>query len=119
MAKSPTPVAALEPEMPIEQKPAKSLGPLRMIWRMALSYPREIVFALIALLVTSMSTIAIPMRFKAVVDQAFGPGAKVEAINHAYSNDAPWPTLLRGHALGFAGTLPPLSRALWRHAAGV
>ncbi|MBK6416131.1 FAD-dependent oxidoreductase [Thermomonas sp.] len=42
-----------------------------------------------------------------------------EAINHAYSNDAPWPTLLRGHALGFAGKLPPLSRALWRHAAGV
>jgi 2-octaprenyl-3-methyl-6-methoxy-1,4-benzoquinol hydroxylase len=42
-----------------------------------------------------------------------------EAINLAYSNDALWPTLLRGHALGFAGNLPPLSRALWRHAAGV
>ncbi len=41
-----------------------------------------------------------------------------DAINRAYSNDALWPTLLRGHALGIAGKLPPLSRALWRHAAG-
>ncbi len=42
-----------------------------------------------------------------------------EAINRAYSNGAMWPTLLRGHALGLANRLPPLSRALWRHAAGV
>ena len=41
------------------------------------------------------------------------------AINRIYSNDALWPTLLRGHALGIAGKLPPLARALWRHAAGV
>lgn len=41
------------------------------------------------------------------------------AINRIYSNDALWPTLLRGHALGIAGKLPPLTRALWRHAAGV
>lgn len=42
-----------------------------------------------------------------------------EAINRAYSNDALWPTLLRGHALGIAGKLPPITRALWRHAAGI
>lgn len=42
-----------------------------------------------------------------------------EAINRVYSNDALWPTLLRGHALGLANRLPPLSRALWRHAAGI
>ncbi|MFS8136664.1 MAG: FAD-dependent oxidoreductase [Thermomonas sp.] len=42
-----------------------------------------------------------------------------DAINRAYSNDAMWPTLLRGHALGIAGKLLPLSRALWQHAAGV
>ena len=42
-----------------------------------------------------------------------------EAINRTYSNDALWPTLLRGQALGIAGKLPPLARALWRHAAGV
>ena len=41
------------------------------------------------------------------------------AINRVYSNDIPAATLLRGHALGMAGALPPLSRALWRHAAGI
>ncbi len=42
-----------------------------------------------------------------------------DAINRAYSSDALLPTLLRGHALGLAGRLSPLSRALWRRAAGV
>ncbi|MEO6155135.1 MAG: FAD-dependent monooxygenase, partial [Thermomonas sp.] len=42
-----------------------------------------------------------------------------EAINRIYGSDAMLPTLLRGHALGIAGKLPPLSRALWRHAAGL
>lgn len=42
-----------------------------------------------------------------------------ETINRVYSNDGLWTTLLRGHALGIAGKLPPLSRALWRHAAGI
>lgn len=42
-----------------------------------------------------------------------------DAINRGYSNDAMWPTLLRGHALGIAGKLPPLSRVLWRRAAGL
>ena len=42
-----------------------------------------------------------------------------ETINRVYSNDGLLPTLLRGHALGIANRLPPLSRALWRHAAGI
>ena len=42
-----------------------------------------------------------------------------EAVNRVYSNDALLPTLLRGHALGIAGKLPPLAHAFWRHAAGV
>lgn len=42
-----------------------------------------------------------------------------EAINRAFSNDAMLPTLLRGHALGLAGRLPPLTRLLWERAAGV
>ena len=41
------------------------------------------------------------------------------AINRVFSNDAVAATLLRGHALGLAGRLAPLNRALWRHAAGV
>lgn len=41
-----------------------------------------------------------------------------EAINRVFSNDAMLPTLLRGHALGLAGRLPPLTRLLWKRAAG-
>ncbi|WP_330946237.1 FAD-dependent oxidoreductase [Thermomonas sp. LB-4] len=50
-------------------------------------------------------------------DNALGAHA-FEAINRVFSNDALLPTLLRGHALGLAGRMPPLVRALWRHAAG-
>lgn len=41
------------------------------------------------------------------------------AINRMFSNDGLASTLLRGPALGLAGKLVPLNRALWRHAAGV
>ena len=50
-------------------------------------------------------------------DNALGAHA-FDAINRVFSNDALLPTLLRGHALGLAGRMPPLLRALWRHAAG-
>lgn len=42
-----------------------------------------------------------------------------EAINRAFSNDALLPTLLRGPVLGLAGRLPPLTRLLWKKAAGL
>ena len=42
-----------------------------------------------------------------------------EALNRAFSNDALLPTLLRGQALGLAGRLPPLTRLLWKRAAGL
>ena len=49
----------------------------------------------------------------AVSAQAF------ERINQFFSNDAPAATLLRGPILGLAGKLPPLTRMLWRRAAGL
>ncbi|HUH89337.1 MAG TPA: FAD-dependent oxidoreductase [Lysobacter sp.] len=42
-----------------------------------------------------------------------------EALNRVFSNDDVVPTLMRGHLLGLAGRVPPLTRALWRHAAGL
>jgi len=42
-----------------------------------------------------------------------------EAINWLYSNEHPAAVLVRGPLLGLAGRLPPVRRALWRHAAGV
>jgi ATP-binding cassette subfamily B protein len=68
----------------LEAKPARSLGPLRMIWRLTLGYPRQIVIALLALLTTSAATIAIPARFKAIIDEAFGPHAAAATIDNAF-----------------------------------
>jgi 2-octaprenyl-3-methyl-6-methoxy-1,4-benzoquinol hydroxylase len=42
-----------------------------------------------------------------------------EAINRVFSNEAMLATLVRGPLLGLAGRLPPLTRLLWRRAAGV
>ena len=42
-----------------------------------------------------------------------------EGINALFSNDQPLAVLARGPLLGLAGKIPPLQRALWRHAAGV
>lgn len=42
-----------------------------------------------------------------------------DLIDRVYSNDSPLPVLVRGHLLGLAGRVPPLTRALWRHAAGL
>jgi ATP-binding cassette subfamily B protein len=55
-----------------------------MIWRLAAHYPKQVGIALLALLTTSSATIAIPMRFKAIVDKAFGPGAVASDIAHAF-----------------------------------
>lgn len=65
-------------------RPARSLGPLAMVWRLAANYPRQVLTALLALLASSSATIAIPMRFKAIIDQAFGPGARMDQIHGAF-----------------------------------
>ncbi len=82
-----TPESAPEslPESPIaEPKPARSLGPLRMIWKLTLAYPKQIAVAFAALLTTSSATIAIPARFKAIIDKAFGPHADLETISYSF-----------------------------------
>ena len=88
-AESPEPAAPLAPEGPTaaptpEPKPARTLGPLRMIWKLTLAYPKQIAIALLALLTTSSATIAIPARFKAIIDQAFGPHAQAATIDSAF-----------------------------------
>jgi ATP-binding cassette subfamily B protein len=85
MATSPATDAAPGATPVPDPKPARTLGPLRMIWSLALHYPRQVLFALLALLTTSLATIAIPMRFKAIIDQAFGPGAKLDEIDRAFT----------------------------------
>jgi ATP-binding cassette subfamily B protein len=73
-----------KPLLPTEGKPAKTLGPLRMIWRETVKYPRQLSFAFVALLVSSAATLAIPYRFKVIVDRAFGAHADVSVINRSF-----------------------------------
>ncbi len=74
------------PAIAAESAPAKSrsLAPLRMVFGTALQYPREITFALIALVITSAATLAIPYRFKVIIDKAFTGGADPVQIGHAF-----------------------------------
>jgi ATP-binding cassette subfamily B protein len=77
-------VAAALPDTAEPEPKARNLGPLRMVYRTALQYPREIAFALAALLITSAATLAIPWRFKVIVDEAFGGAATADDIAHAF-----------------------------------
>ena len=63
---------------------ARSLAPLRMVYREAGKYPAQISFALLSLLVTAGATLAIPWRFKVIIDDAFGGSANPEQIGAAF-----------------------------------
>jgi ATP-binding cassette subfamily B protein len=58
----------------------RSLGSLRMVWRAGLAYPGRLGMALAALVVTALSTLAVPMVFRLIVDRAFAPG-KIPTIS--------------------------------------
>jgi ATP-binding cassette subfamily B protein len=72
------------PEIPPEPKPAKSLGPLRMIWREMLRYPRQLILAFLALITTSAATLSIPWGIKGVVDRAAADHADAATIGQAF-----------------------------------
>jgi ATP-binding cassette subfamily B protein len=63
---------------------SRSLAPLRMVFRTALQYPRQIAYALTALVVTSLATLAIPYRFKVIVDEGFSGASSASDIGHAF-----------------------------------
>jgi len=63
-----------------EPKPAKSLGPLGMIFRAAARYPSMIALALAALIVTASATLAIPAGFRLIIDRGFAEGSDPEEI---------------------------------------
>lgn len=63
-----------------EAPPARNLGPLRMVVRETAKYPRQMIMALLALMVTASATLAIPAGFRMVVDQGFGPGGNLAEI---------------------------------------
>lgn len=76
---------AEEPATEAEETPrSRSLGPLRMVFGTAVQYPREIAFALLALLITAGATLAIPWRFKVIIDEGFGSTATPEDIGTTF-----------------------------------
>lgn len=50
----------------------RSLAPLKMIYREAAKYPREVIFALLALTVTAAGTLALAPAAQLIVDRGFG-----------------------------------------------
>jgi ATP-binding cassette, subfamily B, bacterial len=63
---------------------AKSLAPLRMVYGAAAQYPRQIGLALLSLTITAAATLAIPWRFKFIIDEAFGGTATPDDIGNAF-----------------------------------
>ncbi len=63
---------------------SRSLAPLRMVFAATVQYPRQIALALLALVITSAATLAIPWRFKVIIDEAFTGNADPEQIGHAF-----------------------------------
>jgi ATP-binding cassette subfamily B protein len=57
-----------------EPPPAKSIGPLKMVWRYAVRHPWMIAGAALALLVAAAATLAIPDGFRRVIDRGFVAG---------------------------------------------
>ncbi|HEX9806516.1 MAG TPA: ABC transporter transmembrane domain-containing protein [Alteraurantiacibacter sp.] len=55
-----------------------------MIWRETFKYPRQLTFAGLALLTSAAATLAIPYRFKSIIDDAFGEAADIAAINNSF-----------------------------------
>ncbi len=57
-----------------EARPARTLGPLRMVYASATQYPVHIAMALVALVITASATLAIPAGFKLIIDRGFAAG---------------------------------------------
>ncbi|MEM6494906.1 MAG: ABC transporter transmembrane domain-containing protein [Pseudomonadota bacterium] len=55
-----------------EASPSRSLAPLAMIYREAAKYPRQVILAFLALMVTAAATLALAPAAKIIVDRGFG-----------------------------------------------
>jgi ATP-binding cassette subfamily B protein len=81
-------MAETVPASPPVPAPKRSLSNLRMVWDAARHYPRQIAFAWLSLIVTSVATLTIPWGFQKVIDHGFGHGSN--------GSVAPWFHLLLG-----------------------
>jgi ATP-binding cassette, subfamily B, bacterial len=49
----------------------ETLGSLNMVWSQLKNYPRQILYALLALTAASMATLSVPFGFRAIIDKGF------------------------------------------------
>lgn len=75
----------LDMDSAAEPRPARTLGPLRMIWRAAIAYPAQVAIAGAALVTTATATLGIPWGFRQIIDQGFSRGADPAAIQHWFA----------------------------------
>ncbi len=73
-ASEPVPAPAHIEERAEPAPKARTLGPLRMIWRTAIAYPGKLALAGLSLLITASATLAIPSGFKLIIDKGFSRG---------------------------------------------
>ena len=62
----------------------RKLGSLAIVWRYASRYPGQLAVALVALVITSGATLAIPWTFRSVIDKGFADGANTDHIDRAF-----------------------------------
>ncbi|NNM76709.1 ATP-binding cassette domain-containing protein [Sphingomonas sp. ID1715] len=63
---------------------SRKLGNLATVWSFALRYPGQIAAALVALVISSMATIAIPYGFKRVIDRGFASSGDAAAVSASF-----------------------------------
>jgi len=74
---------APDPLPPRDQR--RRIGELRLIWGLAAHYPGKIACALVALVVASSATLAIPYGFKRVIDRGFiAGGGSAHGVNASF-----------------------------------
>ena len=61
--------------VPDQVEPARTLGPLALIFRAAARYPGLIAAVLTALIITASATLAIPAGFRLIIDRGFAEGS--------------------------------------------
>ena len=62
----------------------RRLSSLGIVWRYASRYPGQLAIAIVALLFTSLTTLAIPWTFRSVIDKGFAHGTNTAHIDRAF-----------------------------------
>ncbi|MGB5077011.1 MAG: ABC transporter transmembrane domain-containing protein [Sphingorhabdus sp.] len=58
--------------------PARKLGNLRLVFRYAFAYPKQILIAAAALVVAASATMGVPYAFKLIIDKGFAGGGDID-----------------------------------------